>query len=112
MSCIASLVGGCALINKVEEVFIPDENTVEMKETKKKTISITCSQGKIKDHTEKGWKVIGTEEKEVPCKWKTKKAKRNCNPKKDKGCLITVPDEYGKEIIYFLEKESLIDKRK
>jgi len=108
---VTSLIGGCALVDKLEGVITPEKNIIEKTVAKTKTVSLACKRGNIKDYEEKGWKVIDSEEKEIPCTWKTKKARPGCNLEKDKGCRITVPDKMGKEIIYTLEKLITVENR-
>ncbi len=80
-------------------------NKIEKLITKQKTVFIKCGKGTINEYKEKGWKVINKTTSEVPCSWKTEKSRRGCNPKKDKGCLINIPDRMGTESIYLLEKQ-------
>jgi len=107
---LTAMLGSCTLIDKVEKVLTPEELEVEQKVTEQKEISISCDRGDIKDLIDKGWNIVGSQEKKVPCTWKTKKAKRGCNLELDKGCRITVPDKMGIQIIYSLEKESILQK--
>ncbi len=105
-----SLITSCKYIEKFDAIIKSKEQPViEKKITKKRTISLACGVGTIKDYESKGWKVVNTEEREVPCTWKTEKASSKCNIDKDKGCRITVPDKMGKEYIYTIEKDSLVN---
>ena len=99
---------GCGVIEKTEEILMPKGNDLEKIITEKKTVSLSCNRGDIKEYLEKGWKVIKTEVKEVPCSWKTKKSTRGCNIDRYKGCKITIPDKMGSQTKYILEKESII----
>ena len=108
---LTTMLGSCTLIDKAEELLTPDEQEVEQKVTEEKEVSIYCNRGDIKNLTDDGWNIVESKEKEVPCTWKTKKAKRGCNLELDKGCRITIPDKMGTQIIYSLEKESPLDKQ-
>ena len=108
---VYSILGGCPLIDKVEEIIRPEETSIPQKLTEQKTITLACGRGNIKEYLDKGWKVINTQESEVPCTWKTKKARRGCDIELDKGCRITIPDKMGTQIKYNLEKESIITKK-
>ena len=107
----SSLLGSCSAIDKVEEIFNFTEEKIEQKVTEEKEVSITCNRGDIKDLIDKGWNIVESQEKQVPCTWKTKKANRGCNLELDKGCRITVPDKMGIQVIYSLQKESLLKTR-
>ncbi len=71
-------------------------------------VIISCNKENIQTYIDKGWVVEGSEISEVPCTWKTTKASKKCNPKKDKGCLITVPDIMGTKTIYQLSRKKKI----
>ncbi len=75
-------------------------------------VAISCNKDNIESYIEKGWEITSSYEEDVACTWKTSKASKRCNPKKDKGCLITVPDVMGKKTIYTLNKQIKIDKTK
>ena len=108
---VSSLLGSCSGIDKVEEIFNFEEEKIEQKGTEQKEVTITCNRGEIKDLIDKGWNIVESQEKQVPCTWKTKKAKRGCNLDLDKGCRITVPDKMGTQMIYSLEKEIILQKK-
>ncbi len=99
------LISGCPLEdhlrNKVS--YSPDKES-KNKIIESREISISCNKENIEDYKKEGWKVISSTETEVPCSWKTVKATKSCNLKKDKGCKITVPDVMGKKTTYKLEK--------
>ena len=101
----STIIGGCTFAEKIEDIIKPQKNEIEKKITEKRTVSFSCNQGTIKDYEDKGWVIVNTEQKEIPCTWKTKKSKSGCNLKKDKGCRITVPDKMGKQLIYQIEKD-------
>ncbi len=103
---IVSLTTGCALVEQAEKILLPDTSDIEKTVTEEKTLIISCGKGNIDDHLKENWSIVKSEELEVPCTWKTKKAKRGCNLELDKGCKITVPDKMGKEIRYSLERKS------
>ena len=105
---VAILLGGCSFIKKIEKITKPVNNKVGKYVTEQKEISIVCNRRNIDEYIDKGWLVVKTEHKEVPCTWKTKKSKRGCNLELDKGCRLTVPDQMGKNIIYYLERKSEI----
>ena len=105
---VYSILGGCPLIDKVEEIIRPEETSIQQKLTEQKTITLACGRGNIKEYLDKGWKVINTQESEVPCTWKTKKSERGCDLQKDKGCRITVPDKMGIKVEYLLERKKEI----
>ncbi len=86
--------------NKSEEVLITE--TIE--------ITISCDQGNIQTYLDKGWIIQNQVDKEIPCTWKTVKANKKCNLKRDKGCAITVPDILGIQTIYTLTKDTPLDK--
>ncbi len=104
---IAMVCSSCKYAEKLRgtklKFIVP--NKIEKLVTKQKTVFIKCGKGTIKNYTEKGWKIINKTTSEVPCSWKTEKSRRGCNPKKDKGCLINIPDKMGTESIYLLEKQ-------
>ncbi len=104
---IVVILGGCTLLEKVK-VLSPNEPIIKKSITEKKSISVICKRGEIKTYLDKGWIVVNKEENEVLCTWKTKKATKRCDLDLDKGCRITVPDKYGKEIIYSLERDKSI----
>ena len=64
-----------------------------------------CQNNNIQKYIDDGWIIDISETKKVACTWKKAKTTPNCKPKKDKGCLITVPDTYGEMIIYTLKKD-------
>ena len=101
-----TLISGCQFIeepSKLKEL-IPKFPNVETQITEEQTIKIACKKGNLEKYLSEGWKVASSEEKEIPCTWKTKRAVRGCNLEKDKGCKITVPDQMGKEVTYQLER--------
>ncbi len=98
-------LGGCGFLNKVEKILVPKDTDIEKILTETKSITITCKPGNIQSYIDEGWAVVGKKETEVPCTWKTKKATKRCDLELDKGCRITVPDTYGKEIKYSLERK-------
>ena len=100
---------GCSLIEKTEDFIMPKKGQTEKLLTEKKTVTISCERGDIKEYLEKGWKIIDTETKEIPCSWKTTKATKRCNIDRDKGCRITIPDKMGNQLRYILEKTSKVD---
>ena len=107
-----TLISGCQFIKepiKLKE-FIPTFPNVETKITEQKTIKIACKKGNLEQYLSAGWKVVNSEEKEIPCSWKSKRAVRGCNLEKDKGCKITVPDQMGKETTYQIER--IVTKKK
>ena len=71
------------------------------------SVYIYCGQGDIQEYLDKGWNIRETKEEEVPCSWKTEKARPGCNLN-DKGCKISVPDKMGAQIEYILEREVLV----
>ena len=97
-------MSGCKVLDKYQNIFPTKE--LETKITQQETVYIYCNEGNIQDYVDKGWRIVDTEIEEVPCTWKTKKATKRCDPDLDKGCRITVPDKYGKEIIYSLERNN------
>lgn len=101
-----TLISGCQFINEPSKLkeLIPKFPNVEIKTTEQQTIKIACNKGNLDKYLSLGWKIVSSEEKEIPCTWKTKRAVRGCNIEKDKGCKITVPDEMGKETTYKLER--------
>ena len=98
------LISGCGVFEKVKTL-IPNDPIIKKTITEKKSVSITCNRGDIQLYIDKGWSVVDKKEDEVPCSWKTKRATKRCNIDLDKGCRITIPDKFGKEIIYSLERE-------
>ncbi len=107
---ISVLLSGCILRDKYESIInngflLPNQS--ETRITEQETVYIFCGEGDIQEYIDKGWKVIETEEEEVPCSWKTGKARPGCNLK-DKGCKISVPDQMGAQIKYILEKDTTI----
>ena len=102
---VVNLIEGCTVVDKFESLIKQKEPGIERKITKKRTVSFACGQEGINKYLEKGWQVINTEEKDIPCTWKTEKANSRCDIDKDKGCRITVPDKIGKEFIYTIEKD-------
>ncbi|KGG17507.1 MULTISPECIES: hypothetical protein [unclassified Prochlorococcus] len=68
-------------------------------------ISVACNKNSIESYLENGWKITSSVVSEVPCTWKTTKANKKCNIKRDKGCSITVPDKMGKKTTYTLIKK-------
>ncbi len=68
-------------------------------------LKVSCDQSQIQEYIKEGWIVKTKESKEVPCSWKTVKATDDCKLDTDKGCKITVPDVYGEEIKYILERK-------
>ena len=99
---------GCSIIEKAQDIIIPDETEIQRAVTEQREVSVVCNRNNIKDYMDKGWVIVKTEERDVPCTWKTKKSKKGCNLELDKGCRLTVPDKMGKETIYFLERDSTI----
>ena len=98
------LLGGCGLYKKIK-VLTPNDPPVQKTIIEKKSLTIACKPDNIQNYLDKGWTIINKEENKIPCTWKTKKATRRCDIALDKGCKITVPDKYGMEIIYSLERE-------
>ncbi len=100
------LLSGCS--------FIPLNSNFSIKENKKGSnevvfketieITISCNKEKIQSYLEKGWEIENSIVSEVPCTWRTTKANKKCNPKRDKGCLISVPDIMGTKTIYQLSR--------
>ena len=78
--------------------------------TKSIEITASCNKDNIQSYLDKGWEIMHSSEVEVTCTWKTAKASKKCNIKKDKGCLITVPDMMGIKTTYTLNKRVKIDK--
>ena len=111
----AILASGCTILEKIEIPLInnnDESKEIIIKETVKVTIS--CDQQNIQTYLDKGWAVVDKESKEVPCSWKTVKATKKCNLKRDKGCAIKVPDILGKQTTYSLtrdKKPDLVDKQ-
>tara|TARA_B100000029_G_scaffold514402_1_gene617072 strand:+ start:1168 stop:1545 length:378 start_codon:yes stop_codon:yes gene_type:complete len=104
----AILTNACSHIKGFEKILIkPKQDKLEVKQkiTKQKRVAISCNRERIQDYIDKGWAVISSEEKDVPCTWKVKRARRGCNLEKDKGCRLTVPDQMGKQVIYLIEGE-------
>ena len=99
---LSPLIVSCTLLNKTEQMIFPKE--IDKSITEAKTIYITCNRSDIKDYLDKGWMIVNSKNKEVTCSWKTKLASPGCNVKRDKGCLVRVPDKKGEEIQYFLER--------
>ena len=97
-----SFLSGCGLIEKYDNVF--DFGGVETKFTEQETVYIYCDEGNIQDYLDKGWQIIDSETEEVPCTWKTEKARPGCKLQ-EKGCRITVPDKMGEQVKYILERE-------
>ena len=101
---------GCSLFEGTKPGSNINKNSsdnIVLKETIQ--VTIACDQKSIQTYIDKGWTVIGQTEEEVPCSWKTVKASKKCNIKRDKGCAITVPDIIGKKLIYTLTKEKFAD---
>ena len=107
---IGTIISGCSSIEKIREIKIPYKKSKDIQQTltENKTIAISCNKGDINEYMAQGWTINKQETQEVVCSWKTKKAKKNCNIDRDKGCKITVPDKMGEQIIYYLEKTSSI----
>ena len=108
------LVIGCSVRNQIQYRLkgnpIESEGSSKISKIIESTeISIACNKETIQDYLDEGWKVISSSIEEVPCSWKTIKARRGCNLEKDKGCKITVPDMIGEKTTYILEKESIIE---
>ena len=102
---ITSLISGCKVLDKYQSIF--PSKPLETKITEQETVYIYCEEGDIQDYVDKGWEIVNTEIEQVPCTWKTEKARPGCNLR-DKGCKISVPDKIGEQIKYLLEKESVI----
>ena len=102
---LINLMEGCAVVDKFESLIKQKEPEIEHTISKKRTVSFACGQEGIKEYLGKGWQVIDTKEKDIPCTWKTEKANSRCDIDKDKGCRITVPDKIGKEYTYTIEKD-------
>ncbi len=107
---VLTMIAACGSIDKIREIKIPNIKSRDIKQTltENKTIAISCNKGDINEYIAQGWKIKRQESQEVVCSWKAKRAKRNCDIDKDKGCRITVPDKMGEQIIYYLEKTSSI----
>ena len=73
-------------------------------------VSLSCNQGNINTYLEEGWEISEETQEEVTCTWKKAKANKRCNIKKDKGCMITVPDETGIKTTYTLVKKEKANK--
>ena len=104
---ITIFVSGCAFIKQTEEKLF--KTNVNKSITEKKSLTISCDNGNINTYIKEGWRIINKQERDITCTWKSKPSKPNCNIRKDKGCLITVPDKIGVEVIYTIEKESTIN---
>ena len=107
---LMTIVTGCSSLEKLKEIKIPNLKSSQIKQTvtENKTIAISCKKGDIQEYIDEGWVIKSQKSQEVVCSWKVKKAKKNCNIDKDKGCRITVPESMGEQIIYYLEKTSNI----
>ncbi len=101
---LSLMATGCALRERnstdVVRSSIKNKITIESKIIKDK-----CKNNNIQKYLDEGWEIESSERKEIPCTWKKVKAKRNCKPNIDKGCLITIPDTYGELMIYNLKRE-------
>ena len=73
-------------------------------EKKRMEIKFSCGDDGISEYLDNGWIIIDEDIKEKICTWKSVRATKNCDMKKDKGCKITKPDKIGEEKIYLLEK--------
>ncbi len=82
-----------------------DPSIVERKSSETIVIQDKCNKSTINNYLTNGWSIETTETKQIPCKWKKVKARPKCNPKTDKGCMITVPASYGNLTIYKLKRE-------
>tara|TARA_B100000700_G_C15033384_1_gene851625 strand:- start:1588 stop:1950 length:363 start_codon:yes stop_codon:yes gene_type:complete len=102
---ISLISTGCETIPKPKKIKLPDFLKIKKEKTIQKLVKInSCKSRNIDELIKNGWSIKSTEEKEIICSWKTKRSKKGCNLKKDKGCAITVPDSKGKEYTYMLEK--------
>ena len=99
---------GCSLVNNVDSI-LPNNNPERKKVIVKENLQVTisCNKENIQNYIDKGWKILDQQINEVPCTWKTVKANKDCNLKRDKGCAIKVPDIKGEQIIYRLTREKL-----
>ena len=104
---------GCSLLKNVESI-LPNKDSESKKVVVKETLQVTisCNKDNIQSYLDQGWEIDNSIVSEVPCTWKTSKATKNCSPKKDKGCLITIPDIMGSKTIYQLSRDKKSQKRK
>jgi len=101
----SSILSGCTFIEKYESLF--DFENIKTTVTQQETVYIYCEEGDIQEYIDQGWKIIESETEEVPCTWKTERARPGCKLE-DKGCSISVPDKLGSQVKYILEKETTI----
>ncbi len=102
---IGIILSDCEVINEKVKTTLPKEADVEKQITEQKTVFIKCGVGDIDNYLKDGWEIVSSQTKEVTCTWKTKRARRGCNLKLDKGCRIRIPDKVGEETQYSLEKK-------
>ncbi len=74
-------------------------------------VSTSCNKNNIQSYLDDGWEISSQTDSEVPCTWKTTKANKRCDVKRDKGCLITVPDKIGIKTVYTLNKKVKLDNK-
>jgi len=81
-----------------------DSKVIENQVTEK-ILTYRCGdKDNVNEYLQKGWKVNKKEEQEVVCTWKTKKAFKNCDIDKDKGCKLTIPDKKGTSTTYIISR--------
>ncbi len=101
------IASGCSLITNNENKEKVDQESEFSQKVLTETLVFKnrCNTSSIQKLIDEGWIIEDTETQEVPCSWKKTRSRPKCKPNKDKGCLITVPETYGKLIIYKLKRE-------